>query len=337
MPISDLHARVATIALDATAEHGFALGGGNALLAHGIITRRTEDVDLFTNREHGVEAAADGVEAALREAGFRADRIDKTAGLADILEGMGEGLAEWAVTAPGGEKMTLQMAYFDRGREPVTMEIGPVLDLEDVAGGKVCAVTSRTYERDYVDVAAMLEHYTPDQLISFAHRLDPGLTGQDFADTAERLDRLSERRFADYGLTPQDVSALRERFTSWPRDPEQIDRQLHDRDAAEQNHSEPEQEGVPEADAGPVREDGPGQDPPGPDTDAEAEPQTATPMRDLAAKLEHGEEAAQRLQEHRAERAAADDQQREHDQAAGQQHHEERAAEPEQGGPEIEP
>jgi hypothetical protein len=29
---------------------------------------------------------------------------------------------------------------FDRDRSPVTTDIGPVLDLEDVAGGKVCAL-----------------------------------------------------------------------------------------------------------------------------------------------------------------------------------------------------
>jgi nucleotidyltransferase AbiEii toxin of type IV toxin-antitoxin system len=283
MPISDLHAKVATLALEAAAEHGFALGGGNALLAHGIINRRTEDVDLFTNREHGVEAATGGVETALHRAGFRTDRIDKTAGLGDIFgEEMGQGLAEWAVTAPSGEKMALQMAYFDRGREPVIMEIGPVLDLEDVAGGKVCAAASRTYERDYVDVAAMLDHYTPEQLISFAHRLDPGLTGTDYADTAQRLDRLSERRFAEFGLSPEEVSALRERFTVWPRDPEQIDRQIQDHaTAAEQTRSGTEQ----------------------------------TPG--LAAQLERGEQSAQHLQAHRTERAA-DDQQRAHDQARGQ-------------------
>ncbi len=58
MPVSDLHRRVASAALAAAAEHGFALGGGNALLAHGVITRPTQDVDLFTDKERGVEAAA---------------------------------------------------------------------------------------------------------------------------------------------------------------------------------------------------------------------------------------------------------------------------------------
>ena len=44
------------------------------------------------------------------------------------------------MTAAAGEQMLLQLAYFDRGRQPVVMmDIGPVLDLEDAIGGKVCA------------------------------------------------------------------------------------------------------------------------------------------------------------------------------------------------------
>ncbi len=144
MPVSELHREVAAVALRAAAPHGFALGGGNALIAHGIIERPTQDVDVFSDIEGGVEAAADAVEAALREAGFGTERRDKTGGLADIFYGMGEGLAEWIVTAPGGEQMMLQMAYFDRARRPVIMDIGPVLDLEDVIGGKVCALVLLT-------------------------------------------------------------------------------------------------------------------------------------------------------------------------------------------------
>jgi hypothetical protein len=217
MPVSELHRRVAEIALRAAAGHGFALGGGNALMAHGVIDRRTEDVDLFTDEESGVAAAADAVEAALLSAGFRAERQDKTAGLADVFYGMGEGLAEWIVVAPGGSQMMLQMSYFDRGRKPVIMDFGPVLDLEDVVGGKVCALASRAYERDYVDTGAALERYSVAQLIGFARRLDPGLTGEDFADAGRRLDRMPDEAFTALGLTPQDVTALRDRLSPWPR------------------------------------------------------------------------------------------------------------------------
>jgi hypothetical protein len=217
MPINELHREVAAIALRAAAPHGFALGGGNALIAHGVIDRVTEDVDLFTDEEHGVESAADAVEAALRAAGFETERDDKTAGLADIFEGMGEGLAEWTLTAPGGEQMILQMAYFDRASRPVIMDFGPVLDLEDVIGGKVCALASRAVPRDYLDTAAALQRYTPAELIDLARRLDPGLTGRDFADAGRRLDEVGDGWFASLGLGPEEIAVLRERFRVWPR------------------------------------------------------------------------------------------------------------------------
>jgi Nucleotidyl transferase AbiEii toxin, Type IV TA system len=218
MPVSDLHREVATLALRAAARHGFALGGGNALIAHGVIDRPTQDVDLFTDRERGVAVAADAVEAALHAAGYAAERQDDMAGLAEAFEGLDEQLAEWIITAPDGREMVLQMAYFDRGHRPVIMEFGPVLDLDDVLGGKVAALASRAAERDYLDVAAALARgYGVAQLIGLAVTLDPGLTADDFAEAGQRLDRLGDERFARYGLAPADVTRLRERFAPWPR------------------------------------------------------------------------------------------------------------------------
>jgi Nucleotidyl transferase AbiEii toxin, Type IV TA system len=217
MPLDGLQREVAAIALRAAARHGFALAGGNALIAHGIIDRPTDDVDLFSDQEAGVAAAAEAVEDALREAGFQADRRDKTGGLSDIFDGMGEGLAEWIITAPGGQQTMLQMAYFDRRHGPVSMDVGPVLDLEDLAGWKVCALASRVEPRDYIDTAAALQHYRVDQLIGFAKRLDPGLADRDFAAAGRQLDRLPDGVFARYGLSPRDVTQLREQFAAWPR------------------------------------------------------------------------------------------------------------------------
>jgi len=217
MPVSDLHRQVAAVALAAAAGHGFALGGGNALLAHGVISRPTRDAGLFTDQEHGVQAAADAVGAALRRAGFQAARQDQTGGLSDLFPGIGEGLAEWIVTAPAGEQLLLQLAYFGRGLDPVVMDIGPVLDLEDAVGGKVCALASRVEPRDYADVAAALECYSPARLIGFARRLDRGLTGEDFAYAGLQLDQMDDRVFAEIGLSQHQVTALREQFAAWPR------------------------------------------------------------------------------------------------------------------------
>jgi nucleotidyltransferase AbiEii toxin of type IV toxin-antitoxin system len=217
MPLDELHRRVATVALRVANRYGFALGGGNALIAHGLITRPTQDVDLFTNEETGVEAAAGSVEAALQDAGFETEREDQAAGLSDMFEGMDEGLAEWTVTASDGQQIMLQMAYFDRTRQPVTMDVGPVLSLEDVVGGKVCALAGRAEPRDYIDTAAALKHYSIHDAIGLARRLDPGLEYRDFADAARRLDQWGDGIFVPFGLSPEDVRALRKAFRDWPR------------------------------------------------------------------------------------------------------------------------
>jgi len=124
---------------------------------------------------------------------------------------------EWQVTAPDGQRTELQLAYFDRRHDPVLMDVGPVLDLEDVAGSKVCALAGRAYSRDYVDTAALLGRWTPAELIGFARRLDPGLDSRDLADVAAWLDQMPDTAFAPFGLGPQDIAVLRERFADWPR------------------------------------------------------------------------------------------------------------------------
>jgi hypothetical protein len=217
MPVSDFQRQVATLALSAAARHGFVLGGGNALIMHGIVDRYTADVDLMTDRPEGVKAAADAVEEALRSAGLGTERQTQDTGLADVFYGFSDGLAEWIVTGPGGQQTVLQITYFERNRAPVTMDVGPVLNPLDAIASKVRAFVTRAEERDAIDVAAARERYTTGELIAMARRLEPGLQDEDFADAGQRLDRLSDKVFARYGLTPGDVARLRMRFADWPR------------------------------------------------------------------------------------------------------------------------
>ena len=95
-----------------------------------------------------------------------------------------------------------------------------MLDLQDALGGKVAALASRSYERDYWDTSVALERYTPEQLLGYARRLDPGLQAEDFADAGRRLDRTADEAFADLGLTDRDIATLRARFAEWPREAE---------------------------------------------------------------------------------------------------------------------
>jgi hypothetical protein len=47
VPFQELHRTIARIALRTAARYGFALGGGNALMEHGIVDRYTEDVVMW--------------------------------------------------------------------------------------------------------------------------------------------------------------------------------------------------------------------------------------------------------------------------------------------------
>jgi hypothetical protein len=222
MAFEELHKHVAAIALRAVgSKYEVALAGGNALMVHDIVNRRTEDVDLFVRRLANVSAAASEIGQALQEAGYSVERIDQGAGLGDIWPDAGEELAEWEITAPDGEHtMQLQAAYFELLAEPVTVpEIGPVLALDDLAGWKTVALASRMAARDYVDVAGLLKRFSVGELIALARERDPGLQEADFADAGLHLDRLRDRRLAPLLSVPgEDVAWLRRQFAGWPRE-----------------------------------------------------------------------------------------------------------------------
>ena len=222
MPLSRLHQHVAAVTLRAARRHGFALGGGNALIAHGVISRPTQDIDLVTNLEDGVGEAAGAVEDALRREGFTPSRKDRSSDLADLFPDLGDELADYTVTAPDGQDTELQLAYFSRCRNPVPMDIGPVLDLEDVAGSKVCALAGRREVRDLADTAALMSRFTAAELITLARRLDPGLDPRDLTGIPAFLDEVPDGAFARYGLTTADVAAVRRRFADWPRTAEDV-------------------------------------------------------------------------------------------------------------------
>ena len=225
MAFDDLHRHVARIALKAVGrKYEVALAGGNALMVHEVVSRHTEDVDLFVRRLGNVAAAASEIEAALQSAGYTTQRIDAAASgeLGDFWPDMGEELAEWEVTAPDGEHtVQLQAAYFETLEDPVTVPgLGPVLALDDLAGWKTVALVSRMAARDYVDIAALLKRYTVGQLVGMARERDPGLEDADFADAALRLDQMRDSRLTPLlsGLGGEDVGWLRKQFARWPRD-----------------------------------------------------------------------------------------------------------------------
>lgn len=70
MTIEAFKVRVIELELGTAATYGFALAGGNALAAHGLLSRPTQDIDLFTPTAGGTGQVVDAVRAALTADGY---------------------------------------------------------------------------------------------------------------------------------------------------------------------------------------------------------------------------------------------------------------------------
>jgi len=238
--LRDRHRRLIQVTLEAAAPYGVALGGRNALAVHGLTRQTTKLIDVVTSRDTVPEAAA-AVQAALRQAGYQANRQQQAPELENAWPGGRDTAAEWHVRKPephdhppiGGidkyqcpkcfDHDYLGLSRAPRSRDPVPTDLGPVLHPEDAAGQKVADLARSGRIRDYTATADLLDHYSPAELIGFARRLDPSLRRQDFAHLAQRLDELPEIALTAMGaLEPRDVPRLRERFATWPRDTRQI-------------------------------------------------------------------------------------------------------------------
>ena len=74
--LTDFQVEVARLFFELPASEGFLLAGGGALLASGLTTRPTHDLDFFGAPDHGdVAAARDQFEAAVVGRGWRSERL----------------------------------------------------------------------------------------------------------------------------------------------------------------------------------------------------------------------------------------------------------------------
>jgi hypothetical protein len=217
-----VHRDVARIVLEASAGHAAlaALGGGNALLAHGVSTRPTEDVDVFVGSLAGFGEVAAAMSAALADAGYTVEEHDESGGLEGIWEGLGEGLAELQVTPPGsGDSVQVQASFFELLCPPVEIPgIGLVVHLDDAGGWKAAACAGRQLPRDYCDIASLGEAgYDAARLIRLARERDQGLELADFVEAARHLDELDDADLAPVLPAGRDAAWVRAAFADWPR------------------------------------------------------------------------------------------------------------------------
>lgn len=234
--LHDRHRRLIAVTLEAAAPYGAALGGRNALVVHGLTKDTTKVIDLVTSRQIGAKGARD-VEKALKRDGNQIERMRSGPEMEQFWHGGQRGSFQWTVRKPephdhppiGGmtkyachkcwERDLLGVNRAPRSRDPVETSLGPVVHPEDAAGAKISDLARRGDARDYRTAGDLMDRYKPDELITFARRVDPTLRDRDVVGLAHRLDKAPELAFTWHGrMDSRGVSELRDRFADWPRD-----------------------------------------------------------------------------------------------------------------------
>jgi predicted nucleotidyltransferase component of viral defense system len=202
---------VAQLTLDAIGDLGFALGGGQALHAHGYGDRLSLDLDFYVTRfdQELFDRAETATLAALRAPGYTAQVGHSDTWLRQIL-----------VTDPTtGEQVVLDLGQDYRQNPPIVITgLGPVIDLPDAAASKARALNDRRAARDYLDIHALLSRtsWTPARLFTaLRDNLRPTITTEQFAADLAAADEQDPEDYHAYGLTDTDIARLAADFIKW--------------------------------------------------------------------------------------------------------------------------
>lgn len=204
---------ITRVALSLLGEDGFALAGSGAIREHRLISRETVDIDLFNDSTrlnapaHPFRYYVDKLAQGLADAGMRVDEAQIRGDYARLCLHTDEG------------KVEVDLGFDYREFTPVALSIGPVLDIRDAVGNKVCAVYSRGEVRDYIDLDSirLKSEFSDDELIALAKERDLGFDTAQFADALSRVQGITKKRVGAYGLTETDLLRMQKRTLDWAR------------------------------------------------------------------------------------------------------------------------
>lgn len=201
------HERLARTGLAAAQRYGFALAGGYAVQAAGLLVRPSEDIDLFTGWERRAEFAA-AVDAVMD---------------AYLAEGLSVETEQYhdafiRLNVSDGERTSkVELAVDSRANEPIHMSIGPVLHPDDAVTNKMTALYARAFARDFIDIDAAVQsgRYDRETLLRLVERSELAFDRRVFAEALGQVHNLDPDDFAEYGVVGQRLDDLRNRFAAW--------------------------------------------------------------------------------------------------------------------------
>ncbi|MDN5851301.1 MAG: nucleotidyl transferase AbiEii/AbiGii toxin family protein [Actinomycetia bacterium] len=192
---------VAALFFSLPESEGFLLAGGAALAAQHLITRPTQDLDLFTRAGHSTVAVArDAFENAATERGWSIQRIRDS-----------ETFCRLMVT--GNDDLLVDLALDSAPNQPPAASIaGPTFGLEELAGRKLLALFDRAEARDFADVFVLAQRYRVDLILERAAQIDTGFEPTILATMLGSLTRFDD---SDIPVPDHTVAELRRFFHQW--------------------------------------------------------------------------------------------------------------------------
>lgn len=195
---------VARIFFELEAATGFVVAGGAALLASDLISRQTEDLDLFASGPvTSVEEAGGAFTRALAQWGHAITVVHRspTFWRAIVRRGNDEVLVDLAIDSPPSVAPTMTL-------------LGPTLAPLELAGRKLLALFGRAEARDFADVYLLAQRFGQDALLDQARSIDPGFDAAVLAQMMRTLARFDD---SEVPLAAADIAAARDYFTDWAR------------------------------------------------------------------------------------------------------------------------
>ncbi len=156
---------------------GFVIAGGVALIAAGVSSRPTRDLDAFSPTCDDVGLVADRLVERLRGSGYLVDVHRSDAAFARMTVSTG--------------KYRRTMTVVELGRDfqlfaAVGNVLGPMLSIRELAANKMLAAFGRREPRDLVDLSSLADATSLRQAVVDARAKDSGLTRDPFVEMVNR-------------------------------------------------------------------------------------------------------------------------------------------------------
>jgi hypothetical protein len=199
--LTPFQAEVARLFFSLSGSDGYLLAGGGALLASGLSSRPTRDLDFVGTRGlTPVHVLAEQFMQECRAAAWVVEPVQIHSDFARVLISHSESLVvDIALDSPAV-------------LAPMVSEVGPVFAGLELAARKLAALFGRAAARDFADVYVLCRIFERSEVVRCAQRIDLGLDRESLAEAMRTITRFSR---SEIPLPNEDVDEAYRFFEIW--------------------------------------------------------------------------------------------------------------------------